>query len=258
MPYAVNGDVYIYYEVIGEGQPVMMFHGAMTDSELWKEYGYVDALKNDYQLILRDERAHGKSNRQYSPEEHTPENNAKDIITVMDELGIESAHMFGFSGGGQQALVTAVLYPQRVKSLFIFGMSPKFSGSQANTQIAQLTLAGPEATIEFMESNRGGESLTEAAKARIYATDFKALGYAMSHPKDLHLVEALPDMKMPVLVLDGEDDWFFNPETLREEFSLVPDLTFVTIPGVGHTPEKSELVLPHIKEFLARVENKGA
>jgi pimeloyl-ACP methyl ester carboxylesterase len=253
MPYAVNGKVHIYYEVEGEGPPVMLLHGAMTDSELWKECSYVDALKKDYQLILQDERAHGKSNRQYPPEEHTEKNTARDIITVLDELGIESGHLFGFSGGGLHALSVAVLYPQRVKSLIIFGMSPKFSGSQANTQIAQLTLAGPEATIKFMESSRGGEPLREAAKARIYASDFKALGYAMSHPQYLHLVEVLPDIKMPVLVMVGEEDNLFNHETLREEYSPVPDLTFVTIPGIGHSIERSDLVVPHIKDFLAKV-----
>ena len=138
MPYAINGEVHIYYEVIGKGPPVMLLHGGFTDSQIWKEYGYVDALKNDHQLILRDERAHGKSNRQYPPEEHTVENNARDVIAVMDDLGIESSHLFGFSGGGQQALSVAALFPQRVKSLIVFGMSPKYGGSQANKQILQL------------------------------------------------------------------------------------------------------------------------
>jgi len=257
MPYAINGIVHIYYEVEGAGPPVMMLHGAFQDSQIFREYGYVDALKDDYQLILRDDRAVGKSNRQYPPEEQTPENNTKDLISVMDEIGIEKTHLFGFSGGGQCALLTAVIFPERVKSLIIFGMSPKFGGSQANNQISQLAQAGPEALIKFMESNRG-EPLTEVAKARVYATDFKAFGYAVSHPRDLHLVEALPDMKIPVLVLVGEDDWFFNPETLKEDFSPVPDLTFIAVPGVGHTPENSDLMLPHIKEFLARVESKGA
>ena len=256
MPYAVNGIIHIYYEIEGEGPSLMMLHGGLQDSQIFREYGYVDALKNIYQIILRDDRAHGKSNRQYPPEEQSPQNNAKDLIPVMDELGIESANLFGFSNGGQCALLTAVLFPQRVKSLIIFGMSPKLGGSQAMNQIAKVTQAGPEAVIKFMENNRG-EPLTDAAKARVYAADFKALGYAMSHPQDLHLAEALPDIKMPVLVLVGEDDWFFNPETLKEDFSPVPDLTFVAVPGVGHTPEKSELIVPHIKEFLTKV-NKGA
>jgi len=252
MPYAVNGIVHIYYEVEGEGPPLMMLHGGLQDSQIFREYGYVDALKNDYRLILMDNRAVGKSNRQYPPEEQIPENIVKDIITVIDELSIESANLFGFSSGGQQALLTTVLFPQRVKSLIVFGMSPKFGGSQAMNQITQATQAGPEALIKNMENNRG-EPLTEVDKARIYAADLQALSYALTHPKDLHLTEALPDIKLPVLVLVGKDDWFFNPEILREDFSPVPDLTFVAVPDVGHTPEKSELIVPHIKEFLARV-----
>ena len=256
MPYAVNGKVHIYYEVEGEGPPLMMLHGGLQDSQIFREYGYVDALKNDYQLILMDDRAGGKSNRQYPPEEHTPENFVKDIITVMDELDIESANLYGFSAGGQQALLTAALFPQRVKSLIVFGMTPKFGGSQATNRMTQATQAGPEALIKFMESIIG-EPFSEVAKARVYATDIKAFEYAISHPKDLHLVEALPDMKMPVLVMVGENDNAFNHATLKKDYSPIPDLTFVTIPGIGHSIEQSELIVPHIKEFLARV-NKGA
>ena len=51
----------------------------------------------------------------------------------------------------------------------------------------------------------------------------------------------------------GEEDNFFNHETLREEYGPVTDLTFVTIPDIGHSIQRIDLILPHIKEFLARV-----
>ena len=52
MPYAKNGDINIYYEVEGEGPPPVMLHGLICSLEDIREAGYVDALKDDYQLIL--------------------------------------------------------------------------------------------------------------------------------------------------------------------------------------------------------------
>ena len=65
-------------------------------------------------------------------------------------------------------------------------------------------------------------------------------------------------MKIPVLVMVGEEDNFFNHETLREEYGPVPNLTFVTVPGIGHSVERSDSILPHVKKFLAKVDEKGA
>jgi pimeloyl-ACP methyl ester carboxylesterase len=253
MPYANNNGVRIYYEVEGQGPPLVLLHGAFQDLDVWRENGYVDALKNDYRLILRDDRAHGRSNRQYNPEEHTFENNAKDIIAVLDELGIESAHFFGFSGGGQHALTLAVLAPQRTKSVIVFGMSPRFQGSDANKQILQLIQAGPEALTDFIENSMRNEPVSKEAKKRVRATDFDALDAALSRPPEIDIENALPIIAMPILVLVGEDDNFFDYRTLQEEYRKVPDLTFVSLPGIGHDIERSDLVLPHVKEFLARV-----
>lgn len=56
MPYANNNGIKIYYDVEGEGPPLVLLHGGTDSIETWKEHGYVDALKNEYQVIFRDER----------------------------------------------------------------------------------------------------------------------------------------------------------------------------------------------------------
>ena len=72
MPYADNNGVRIHYHVEGQGQPVVMLHGLTTSMEQWIKAGYVDALKDDYKLILLDARGHGKSDRPYKPEDYEP------------------------------------------------------------------------------------------------------------------------------------------------------------------------------------------
>jgi pimeloyl-ACP methyl ester carboxylesterase len=63
MPYANNNGVKIYYEVEGQGPPLLMLHGFAGSLEDWREAGYVAAFKNDYQLILVDLIGHGKSDK---------------------------------------------------------------------------------------------------------------------------------------------------------------------------------------------------
>ncbi len=65
MPYASNQGVHIYYEVEGQGAPLVMAHGmgAGGDLNAWRRTGYTDALKDEFQLILFDFRGHGQSDR---------------------------------------------------------------------------------------------------------------------------------------------------------------------------------------------------
>ena len=63
MPYASNNGVKIYYEVEGEGSPLVLAHGATDSLDMWKIEGYVDTLKNSYRLILLDFRVHGQSSK---------------------------------------------------------------------------------------------------------------------------------------------------------------------------------------------------
>ena len=63
MPYTDNGGVRIHYQTEGSGPPLVLQHGFTSSIEGWYEYGYVDVLKRDYQLILIDARGHGASDK---------------------------------------------------------------------------------------------------------------------------------------------------------------------------------------------------
>ena len=63
MPYVNSNGVHIYYELEGQGPPLVLAHGGTGSLGAWRQYGYTDALRREFQLILFDARGHGRSDR---------------------------------------------------------------------------------------------------------------------------------------------------------------------------------------------------
>jgi pimeloyl-ACP methyl ester carboxylesterase len=256
MPYTNNNGVNIYYELEGHGPPLMMLHGFAGSSEDWRDDGYVDALKRDYQLILVDLIGHGKSDKPYLSSAYTTEGSADYLISILDAIHITNAYVMGYSGGGVDGLILAKYAIDRVRSLILIGSGPQASTPDSIGKLRQLLEAGPAAYVTAMEYS---EPLRPKFKERLLANDFKALITITNSSVVLtDLTESLSNMKMPFLVLLAEYDKFASPKKLKQVFSAVPKLTFVEFPGLYHGTliNRSDLLVPHIKEFLARV-SKG-
>jgi pimeloyl-ACP methyl ester carboxylesterase len=255
MPYANNNGVKIYYEVEGEGPPLLFHHGIGTFLEGWRVMGYVDALKNNYHLILIDARGHGKSDKPHDPEAYTMEKRVGDIVAVLDHTSIDHAHFFGYSYGCRAGFELAKLNPQRVVSMILGGHGAGPKNPNDPTILQQ---------IRGLES--GQKALEPIAKAfeiighpelkdGVMANDPLALQALLKAPwPDIR--SDLVSMKMPFLIFAGESDSYF-PATV-EAAKLLTSVTFIPFPGLDHLQavSRSDLVLPHIKEFLAQVSKK--
>jgi pimeloyl-ACP methyl ester carboxylesterase len=79
MPYVNNQGVRIHYEVEGQGPPLVLLPGFTRDLKTWRLYGYVTALKGDYQLILLDARGHGDSEKPHDPQAYNLELMTSDV-----------------------------------------------------------------------------------------------------------------------------------------------------------------------------------
>ena len=119
MPEATNGDVTIHYEDEGSGKPVLLIHGHTMDRRIWDPV--IPGFRNAGLRILRpDLRGHGLSTRPdfgYHMSHH-----ASDMAAVLDDAGIDSATVVGYSIGGGVALEMALTLPERVSGLVL--MSP--------------------------------------------------------------------------------------------------------------------------------------
>lgn len=109
----VNG-VRIHYTDEGEGPPVMLIHGFAVQADLnWRRNGLIDAIKKEFRVIALDLRGHGLSSKPYNADAYGIEM-AEDVIRLMDHLGIEKAHVVGYSLGGFITLKLATIHPERM------------------------------------------------------------------------------------------------------------------------------------------------
>lgn len=116
MPYApVNGQRIYYEDTGGNGEPVILAHGFLMDRSMFDPQ--IDALTPEHRLITWDGRGFGQT--EFDAQPFTYWDSAKDLLGLMDHLGIERAVIGGMSQGGFLALRAALLAPDRVRALVL-------------------------------------------------------------------------------------------------------------------------------------------
>ncbi|NER09423.1 Pimeloyl-ACP methyl ester carboxylesterase [Muriicola jejuensis] len=112
----------LYANVMGSGPPLLILHGFLGMSDNWKTLGthYAD---EGFEVHLIDQRNHGRS---FWSEEFNYTVLAEDIKNYMAEHGITSAHVLGHSMGGKTAMQFACTYPEKVISLIVADIAPKY------------------------------------------------------------------------------------------------------------------------------------
>lgn len=112
MPIVQLADVEISYEVIGSGPPLLLVAGLGGAAGYWR--AQLEALSQDFTLILHDHRGTGNSGR---PSQYSVDLMASDVIGLMDHLGITTTHFIGHSTGGAIGQVIAIEQPNRLASM---------------------------------------------------------------------------------------------------------------------------------------------
>jgi pimeloyl-ACP methyl ester carboxylesterase len=120
-----------------------LLHGGGKDLNSWREFGFAEGLRNDYRLVLIDERGCGKSGKPIDSELYNTEYRVGDVTAVLDDLNVKSAHLLGYSYGGRIAMECAKVVPLRVVSLIIGGMGPQGKSSDGSNPVLKLLEANP-------------------------------------------------------------------------------------------------------------------
>ena len=250
MPYADNQGIRIHYQTEGEGPPLVLHHWSLATLDSWYDYGYVSALKEDYQLILLDARGHGDSDKPHRQEAYELKKRVEDIVAVLDDLGVAQAHFFGYSMGGWIGFGAARYAPERFWTLIIGGQHPYAQKMEGLRQLVRYGVEnGSQAFVTMWEENFG--TLSSETRERMLTYDYEAL-LAVAQDRE-SLESVLRTMRMRCLLYVGEMDEVYP--MAKQCAKQIANVTFVSLPGFDHgeSIRRSNEVLPHVKKFLAVV-----
>jgi pimeloyl-ACP methyl ester carboxylesterase len=248
MPYVNSQGLRIHYQVEGDGPPLVFQHGFGDSLESRYELGYVDALKDDCQLILIDARGHGTSDKPHEPEAYSFQNVTADVVAVLDDLTVSKTHYFGFSMGGKNGFALAAYAPERLHSLIVLGIGASAQDhAPLDHWIASLR-QGPEAVPSIWEMDA---PISPTLRQRLLSNDLEALMAQRMQRKDPQgFDDILQTLPIPCLLMVGEADAAYG--RVKACSRLISNATFVSFPNLGHTGSflnRAELV-QHVRQFL--------
>ena len=218
----------IHYETHGRGPAVLLTHGFGLTARMWA--GQIEALAPANRLILWDLRGHGRSDAPEDPLLYDPEACVADMLALLDAEGVERAVIGGLSLGGYLSLAFHLHHPERVRALMLFDCGPGFRRDEPRA-------AWNERARKRSERIAAGEARAladlEPDGHRDLAGVARAARYMMFH-RDGGVLESLPSIRAPALVLAGERD---TPFLAGIDYMArkIPNAVKAVLPDAGHT-----------------------
>lgn len=237
MPRARIGNIEMYYEIHGSGEPLVLIHGLSMDSSTW--FNQVPLLSQKYQVVVFDNRGVGQTDA--PNEDYSTEMMADDTVALLRFLNVDNAHILGFSMGGMIAQVIALKYPELVKSLLLNTTAAQFPAKAKHLVQTWLRMLNENVSLE----TRIREGFLWVYTDTFFEHDETVKGsvnLALNHPYPLstygfagqvaalmkHDTRArISQIAVPTLVLIGIDDIFIPIECSEELASRIPKAELV-------------------------------
>jgi pimeloyl-ACP methyl ester carboxylesterase len=240
------GSAHLYYEMAGNGQPIVLIHAGVADNRQWNNE-FVD-LSQDYRVLRYDLRGYGKSCPVDGEFSHMG-----DLIALLDKHHLDqSLVLIGCSMGGSLAVDFALEHPSSVKALVLVGSGPsglcldvpnhpsKEDAERAYNERDLDLVAELEAKIWFDGMERTAQAVNKDMRA--LALDMNRL--ALSHDDrrlgkrlpdtDTPAVERLGELDVPVLVVVGEHDIPYSQAAADYMVENIPFSRKVVMEGAAH------------------------
>ena len=231
MPKINRDGVDIYYEVHGSGPTLLLTHGYSSTSEMWQ--GQIEALSKHHKLVLWDMRGHGRSDYPEDPAAYSEASTVADMAALLDEVGADKAIVGGLSLGGYMSLAFYRSHPDRVQALLIIDTGPGFKKDDAREAWNK---RAHETGKRFEREGLGvlkSASLERSMVSHRDATGLAHAAHGMLTQRDAGVIEALPNIKVPSLVVVGADD---TPFLAASDYmaAKIPGARKAVIPAAGH------------------------
>jgi pimeloyl-ACP methyl ester carboxylesterase len=230
MSYLDRDGVRIYYEQRGAGPAVLLSHGYSASARMWQ--GQMDALSDSYHLVAWDLRGHDRSDSPDDPALYSHEATIHDMAAVLDACGIGRAVIAGLSLGGFMSLAFHLAHPTRTEALMLFDTGPGYRKDDAREGWNRLA-DSMAAAYEKNGLAAAGASAEVAVARHRSANGLAHAARGMLSQKDGRVIESLPLIKVPALVLVGENDQQFRPSA-DYMAAKIPGAEKVILEQAGH------------------------
>lgn len=235
-----RGGVEIHYEVHGSGPAILLTHGYSSTARMWD--GQIAPLSKAHTLILWDMRGHGESDYPQDAARYSEEETVADMAAILDAAGAKQAVIGGLSLGGYMSLAFHRAHKDRVRALLIIDTGPGFKNDEARqgwNDTAMKTAARFERDGLAPLSRASAER--ETAKHRS-ADGLVLAARGMLTQRDARVIESLPDIAVPALVVVGADDTPFLKAT-DYMAAKIPGASRLVIPNAGHAANMDQPAL---------------
>ncbi len=230
MPKIDRDGVKIYYESHGRGPAVLLSHGFSATCEMWA--GQVQALAPRFQVLVWDMRGHGQSDYPAEPQAYSEALTVGDMAAVLDACGVQRAVIGGLSLGGYMSLAFHAALPRRVQALMLFDTGP---GYRSDTAREEWNARARERAAQYEARGLAVDADRDEMKICHHRSAAGLAGAArgMLAQRNGNVIESLPGIAVPTLVLAGADDTPFLGAT-DYMAKKIPGAHKVLIPQAGH------------------------
>ena len=250
----VNG-IRMYYEIHGEGQPLVLIHGG--GSTIGTSFGrLLPIISKQFKVIAVEQQAHGRTEDRDAPERFAQD--ADDVAALLHNLKIAKAHVLGFSNGGSTAMQIAYRHPELVDRLIVASAFYKREGLQPglldNIRNATFDVMPQVFKDEFLKVNRDPKRLrTMFEKDRNRMATFKDWSD-----------DVLFSIKSRTLIITGDHD-VATPEHSVAMSRLIPNCRLLILPaghgqyiGAAESPAPEGNMLDLTADIISRFLREGS
>ncbi|MFH1842693.1 MAG: alpha/beta hydrolase [bacterium] len=254
----------VYFEIMGQGEPLVLLHGGMVDHRMWDDQFAV--LAEHFRVIRYDSGNHGLSHA-VDPGFLAHE----ELEALLDYLGIEKAHLMGLSLGGRISIDFALVNPERVRSLVLAGSGlsgyesnhPTFQAVMGELRAAWMAGDWEGVVVSFMSAwtdgpDRTADQLDQEMRQKVWRMGISPIRLRFAGGEggelDPPAIGRLSEVAAPTLFILGDEDMPSIHEISGLVAEQVPGARLEVFEGVAHQlnmelPERfNELVLEFLQQ----------
>jgi pimeloyl-ACP methyl ester carboxylesterase len=241
MPYATVNGLNLYYEVHGDGPPLLLLHGGTGSiPEAW-----IPFFSPQFRVVAPEQMGHGRTADATDRPFHYHDM-AEDTVGLMAQLGIERAAIVGYSDGGIIGLDIAIHHPERVARLVTTGANARTDGYTAENLEWIRTFDPDDLSVSAAYDQLSPDG---AAHWPVFLERLRSMWRAEPDftPGQLAGITA------PTLLIVGDRD-IVTPEHAVEMFRTIPHAQLCVVPHAGHGVLPRDTVLAFLQEASGREE----